>query len=105
MNWPGRNHRYLFPNGSLYRMWVCAKNASVWKILFPPEAQEWLQWAKRKADWYDPLIEGPDELLADVDLNTLEFPKRHIIRVGVKESSQILLKQLNWPSGQQKSVR
>lgn len=25
--------------------------------------------------------------------------------VGVKESSQILLKQLNWPSGQQKSVR
>ncbi len=38
------------------------------------EAQEWLAWAKRKADWYDPFIESPDELLADVDRNTLEFP-------------------------------
>lgn len=41
-----------------------------------PETQEWLAWAKRKADWYDPLIESPDELLADVDQNTLEFPKK-----------------------------
>ncbi|GAA4756142.1 hypothetical protein [Flavisolibacter ginsenosidimutans] len=41
-----------------------------------PETQEWLAWAKRKADWYDPFIESPDELLADVDQNTLEFPKK-----------------------------
>lgn len=41
-----------------------------------PEAQEWLEWAKRKADWYDPFIESGDELLADVDRNTLEFPKK-----------------------------
>jgi len=41
-----------------------------------PETQEWLEWAKRKADWYDPFIESPDELLADVDRNTLEFAKK-----------------------------
>ena len=41
-----------------------------------PEAQEWLEWAKRKADWYDPFIESGDELLTDVDRNTLEFPKK-----------------------------
>lgn len=40
------------------------------------ETQEWLVWAKRKADWYDPFIESPDELLADVDQNTLEFRKK-----------------------------
>lgn len=42
----------------------------------PPETLEWLEWAKRKADWYDPFIESPDELLADVDQNTLEFLKK-----------------------------
>ena len=41
-----------------------------------PETQEWLEWAKRKADWYDPFTESPDELLANVDRNTLEFPKK-----------------------------
>ncbi|RYE54116.1 MAG: hypothetical protein EOP48_12970 [Sphingobacteriales bacterium] len=42
----------------------------------PPETLEWLEWAKRKADWYDPFIETPDELLVDVDQNSLEFPKK-----------------------------
>jgi hypothetical protein len=32
----------------------------------------WLTRAKRKADWYDPSIEANDELLNDIDLNTLK---------------------------------
>lgn len=27
------------------------------------ELQDWIAWAKRKADWYDPLINGEDQLL------------------------------------------
>ena len=42
-----------------------------------PETQEWLAWAKRKVDWYDPFIESPDELLTDVDQNILELPKKN----------------------------
>lgn len=44
--------------------------------LIPPETLKWLEWAERKADWYDPLMERPDELLADVGQNTLEFLKK-----------------------------
>jgi hypothetical protein len=42
-----------------------------------PEFLQWLDWAKRKADWYDPFIESPDELFQDLDRNTLEFPPRN----------------------------
>jgi hypothetical protein len=42
----------------------------------PPETFKWLEWAKRKADWYDPFIQSPDELLTGADQNTLEFPKK-----------------------------
>lgn len=42
-----------------------------------PETQEWLAWAKSKADWYDPFIESTDELLTDVDQNILELPKKN----------------------------
>jgi hypothetical protein len=41
-----------------------------------PDIKEWLEWAKRKADWFDPFIESYDELLDDVDRNILEFPKK-----------------------------
>jgi hypothetical protein len=30
------------------------------------EFNEWLSWAKKKADWYDPLIDSPDELLMNI---------------------------------------
>ncbi|MGN6603623.1 MAG: hypothetical protein ACTHK8_14310 [Ginsengibacter sp.] len=39
------------------------------------EKIEWLNWAKKKADWYDPFIENKDELLEAVNQNTLEFVK------------------------------
>mgnify|MGYP006333058379 FL=1 len=28
-----------------------------------PETQEWINWANDKADWIDPLINKPDEIL------------------------------------------
>ena len=30
------------------------------------ELKDWVQWASKKADWYDPLINGDDPLLDDV---------------------------------------
>jgi len=44
-----------------------------------PERKEWLAWAGQKADWYDPLINRPDELLDEVDKKTLAFRKRTYI--------------------------
>ncbi|RYE59270.1 MAG: hypothetical protein EOP48_01405 [Sphingobacteriales bacterium] len=35
------------------------------------ELDTWLQWARQKADWYDPFIELVDELLSDVDRGSL----------------------------------
>lgn len=37
------------------------------------ETIDWIGWAERKADWYDPSIEAEDELLKDVDRETLQF--------------------------------
>lgn len=38
--------------------------------------KEWLAWARKKADWYDPLIEIEDELLSNVDRDTLILQKK-----------------------------
>ena len=35
--------------------------------------RNWLEWAKKKADWYDPFKVISDDLLADVDMVTLTF--------------------------------
>jgi hypothetical protein len=35
------------------------------------EIKAWLIWARKKADWYDPFIESPDELLNNADKDTL----------------------------------
>lgn len=40
------------------------------------ELEEWLAWARKKADWYDPFIESEDELLKGVDRNTLSMGKK-----------------------------
>lgn len=41
-----------------------------------PEIKEWLNWAKSKLDWYNPMIEIEDHLLSDVDKDTLTFKKK-----------------------------
>jgi len=35
------------------------------------EFDQWLIWAKQKADWYDPTVEASDELLTNIDKVTL----------------------------------
>ncbi len=40
------------------------------------EKKKWIQWAKEKADWYDPLIDLEDELLNNVDKESLKFKNR-----------------------------
>lgn len=34
-----------------------------------------IEWAKEKADWYDPLIEKEVKLLEDIDRDTLEVKR------------------------------
>lgn len=40
------------------------------------ELEHWLVWARAKADWYDPFVEQEDELLKDIDRETLAILKR-----------------------------
>ena len=40
------------------------------------ELTSWLEWARKKADWYDPFIEGEDELLDEVDKENLTIPTK-----------------------------
>jgi len=37
---------------------------------------KWIEWARKKADWYDPFVESFDELLNDIDRESLIMPKR-----------------------------
>ena len=39
------------------------------------ELISWIQWARNKADWYDPFIEEGDELLNDIDRDDLKVKK------------------------------
>lgn len=43
---------------------------------FKPLLREWIEWARKKADWYDPTIEADDELLKDVDREKLIFKNK-----------------------------
>ena len=47
---------------------IASKNNPV-----PKEIASWLKWAREKLDWYDPSIAKKDELLNDVDKETLSF--------------------------------
>ena len=40
-----------------------------------PEKESWIEWADKKLAWYDPAMEIEDELLKDVDRDTLTFKK------------------------------
>ncbi len=42
------------------------------------EIINWINWAREKADWYDPFIEKPDELLSDVNKETLVLKKKNL---------------------------
>jgi len=36
------------------------------------QKKEWLNWARKKADWYDPFIELNDEVMERIDRDKLE---------------------------------
>lgn len=60
------------------RAYVSAVEA---KKNFDENTQEWVEWAKQKADWYDPLIAKEDELLGrrdhKLDKEQKQLKKRH----------------------------
>lgn len=37
------------------------------------EFLRWVEWATKKADWYDPYLEEEDSLLGEVDKETLSI--------------------------------
>lgn len=39
---------------------------------FSDEQQNWLAWARKKADWYDPFIGEDHELISEIDRDKLE---------------------------------
>lgn len=39
------------------------------------ELKDWIQWAQKKTDWYDPFLDHPDPDLEGVDKETLTFKK------------------------------
>jgi|GraSoiStandDraft_1057264.scaffolds.fasta_scaffold17632_2 hypothetical protein len=41
------------------------------------ELSTWLEWARKKADWYDPFTDSPDELFQNIDKETLTVPQKH----------------------------
>lgn len=43
-----------------------------------PDRKAWLAWAGQKADWYDPQVDLPDDLLDEVDKDTLAFKKKSL---------------------------
>lgn len=52
------------------------ESKSIERNLFNEEIKEWVQWARGKADWYDPHINATDELLNEVDKETLTFNRK-----------------------------
>jgi hypothetical protein len=38
-----------------------------------PEVAEKINWMKQKVDWYDPLINQENEILAELNKDTLKF--------------------------------
>lgn len=42
-----------------------------------PKDKDWIAWAQKKLDWYDPSKNVDDSLLDEVDKNTLELRKRN----------------------------
>ena len=40
------------------------------------ERSEWIIWARKKADWFDPTIEADDELLRHINRNNILFENK-----------------------------
>ncbi|SHG78981.1 hypothetical protein SAMN04488109_1846 [Chryseolinea serpens] len=51
------------------------ETTSLERNIFTEEIQTWVTWARKKADWYDPQINADDELLSEVDKETLTLKR------------------------------
>ena len=49
------------------------ERTAIEKNIFSEELKSWVKWARKKAEWYDPFIECDDELLNEVDRETLSL--------------------------------
>ncbi|WP_125185398.1 hypothetical protein [Botryobacter ruber] len=54
------------------------KSGSTFKTNHPEAHEAWIKWAEEKADWYDPQINLADELMNNVDKETLTLRKKSI---------------------------
>jgi hypothetical protein len=52
------------------------ENRAVENGTLTEEKVKWLEWARKKADWFDPEIELEDELMEDVDRNEFQIVKQ-----------------------------
>jgi len=41
------------------------------KLLENSRVKEWILWAKKKVNWFDPFVEAKDELLSEEDRNKI----------------------------------
>lgn len=57
------------------RNYLAAVEKTIGQNDAPERIKSWLEWSHKKADWYDPMIEGEDDLLKDVDRGSLSFKR------------------------------
>jgi hypothetical protein len=50
---------------------IAYEQNAVEKGVLTDEAQNWIRWAREKADWYDPLVNKADDLLNQMNINKL----------------------------------
>jgi len=50
---------------------IAYEQYAVEKGVLTDEAQNWIRWAREKADWYDPLVNKADDLLNQMNINKL----------------------------------
>jgi hypothetical protein len=60
-------------NVRLLREFLADRKANGQFVTKSTDFDSWLEWANMKLEWYDPDIEREDDLLKDVDKNTLAF--------------------------------
>jgi hypothetical protein len=57
------------------RAYVAAVEASITKETLDDKTVHWIDWAKKKADWYDSTVAGNDEYLGMHEHNKRESEK------------------------------
>lgn len=62
----------FYNDAQRWKKFMILKEYFEYKKTENPDNQEWIQWAKKKLDWYDPAKNVFDELLDCVDKETLE---------------------------------